>query len=442
MPIICQVELANAVVQAETAGAMVVELINIGTELLLGTIANTHQQWLCARLAELGWPVTRQITVPDSTQLIQQALAEALARADLVITTGGLGPTSDDLTREQVAELLGLPLQQDNTVLEHIKAFYSMRSRPMPEAALRQALVPKGALVLSNPNGTAPGLALELNPNQFRHGGKPSLLILLPGPTRELQPMFEQHVVPMAKEKFHMGDRYFCRILRTVGLGESVVQEKIAQPLSALVAAGLEMGYMAVPWGVDVRLAGRGPVAELVLKAENTVRDLLGLAIYGTGTEELETVIVRMATDRGKTLAVAESCTGGCITNRITNVPGASAVFLAGFVTYSNVSKQQFLGVESGVISVHGAVSEAVACQMAEGARRVTGADYAVSVTGIAGPTGGTVAKPVGTVYIGLATAAGVSAQKYFNPYDRLTFKRVTAQQALNRLRLALLGEF
>lgn len=433
-------ELASKAGRPETVRAVVVELVNIGTELLLGRIANTHQQWLCNRLAELGWPVTRQIAVPDSAPLIQQALAEALGRADLVIATGGLGPTSDDLTCEQVATLLARPLCEDNAVLEHIKAFYSMRARPMPPAAKRQALVPQGARVLPNPHGTAPGLAIELAPNRFRNSGSASWLIVLPGPTRELQPIFEQHVVPLLKEKFGGPGQYFCRTLRTVGLPESVVEEKIAHALACLVEAGLELGYTAVPWGVDVRLAGRGAAAaDLVQNAEKVVRKLLGAAIYGTGTDELETVVVRLLTERGQTLAVAESCTGGCIANRITNVPGASAVFVAGFVTYSNKSKQQFLGVESGALSAHGAVSELVARQMAEGARRCTGADYALSVTGIAGPTGGTAAKPVGTVYIGLATPAGASVEKYFNPYDRITFKLVTAQQALNKVRMALL---
>lgn len=436
-------KLASKAGWPETVRAVVIELVNIGTELLLGRIANTHQQWLCSRLAELGWPVTRQIAVPDSAPLIQQALAEALGRSDLVIATGGLGPTSDDLTCEQVAMLLGRPLREDNAVLDHIKAFYSMRARPMPAAATRQALVPQGARVLPNQHGTAPGLAIELDPNRFRSNGKASWLIVLPGPPRELQPMFEQQVVPLLKEKFGGAEEYFCRTLRTVGLAESVVQEKIAQALARLVGAGLELGYMAVPWGVDVRLAGRGAAAaDLVHKAENTVRKLLGAAIYGTGADELETVIVRLLTKRGQTLAVAESCTGGCIANRITNVPGASAVFVAGFVTYSNTSKQQFLGVDPGALTAHGAVSELVARQMAEGARRCTGADYAVSVTGIAGPTGGTADKPVGTVYIGLATPTGVIVEKYFNPYDRITFKLVTAQQALNKVRLALLGPF
>lgn len=435
--------LANCIWRRETTCAVQVELVNIGTELLLGRILNTHQQWLCARLTELGLSVTRQTAVPDSAQLIQEALCEALSRSDCVISTGGLGPTSDDLTCEQVAKLLQLPLCQDNTVLDHIRAFYSARARPMPDVAKRQALVPKGALVLPNLNGTAPGLVLELAPNRFRHGGKPSLLILLPGPARELQPMFEQFVVPLLKARFGSAMQCVCRVLRTVGLGESAVQEKIAEALAKFVSAGLQLGYTAVPWGVDVELIGTGAAAaNLVQEAEETLRRLLGDTIYGTGNDELEAVVVRLLTQMRRTLTIAESCTGGYIANRITNVPGASAVFLAGFITYSNLAKQQFVRVDSAIIKEHGAVSEPVACQMAEGARSVTGADYAVSVTGIAGPTGGTATKPVGTVYIGLATPTGVSVHRYFNPYDRLTFKSVTAQQALNQLRLAILSEF
>ncbi|MDW7979461.1 MAG: competence/damage-inducible protein A [Verrucomicrobiales bacterium] len=420
---------------------MTVELINIGTELLLGTIANTHQQWLCSRLAELGMPVARQVSVPDSPELIRQAVAEALARADVIITTGGLGPTSDDVTVEHVAGLLGRQLREDPALVEHIEAFYAARARRVPAAAKRQARVPEGALVLPNPNGTAPGLVIELKPNPFRRDGKPGWLILLPGPGRELKPMFEQQVSPLLKEKFGAGQDYVSRTLRTVGLGESLVQEKITVPLGELVSAGLEVGFVAVPWGVDLRLACRGPGAtELVQRAAEIARGVLGTAVYGEGADELEAVVVRLLTEGRKTLAIAESCTGGCIANRITNVPGASAVFLAGFVTYSNASKQSLLGVESAALAAHGAVSELVARQMAEGARRVTGADYALSVTGIAGPSGGTAQKPVGTVYIGLAAAAGVQVQKHHNLYDRISFKQVTAQQALNLLRLALVG--
>jgi len=420
---------------------MVVELINTGSELMLGRVLNTHQQWLGRQLADLGYVVSRAVAVPDTGRDIQQALREALARADLVITTGGLGPTTDDLTRDLVAELLGMPLQEDAAVLAHITHFFESRKRPMPERTRVQAMVPAGATVLHNPHGTAPGLAMELRPNPFRAGGQASWLIMLPGPPRELRPMFTDTVAPLLQRVLPLGSGFVCRALRMTGVGESLVQEKIAGPLQRWVEAGLDLGYCARPGQVDVRLAAQGGDAELwVREAEAVVRGLLGPYIYGVEAEELETVIVRLLTERKATLALAESCTGGGIANRVTNVPGASAVLLAGLVTYSNAAKQQFLGVAADTLAEHGAVSKAVAREMAEGARRQTKADYALSVSGIAGPSGGTPEKPVGTVYLGFAGPGGSRVERQFNPYDRETFKQVTAQQALELLRRNLLA--
>jgi len=419
---------------------MVVELINTGTELMLGRVLNTHQQWLCRHLADLGYLVARQVAVPDSGSEIEQAVREALARADLVITTGGLGPTSDDLTRELIARLLRKELREDAAVLAHIRHFFESRRRAMPERTRVQALVPEGATVLANPHGTAPGLAMEVGPNPFRADGKSSWLVMLPGPPRELRPMFADSVVLLLRRVLPLAGRFVCCTLRTTGIGESVVQEKIGGPLQALVEAGLDLGYCARPGQVDVRLAAQGGDAERrVREAEAVVRELLGPHIYGVEDEELETVIVRLLTERNATLAVAESCTGGCIANRLTNVPGASAVLLAGLVTYSNAAKRKFLGVQEKTLARQGAVSEAVAREMAEGARRQTQADYALSVTGIAGPSGGTPEKPVGMVFVGLAGPAGTVVEHNFNPYDRATFKQVTAQQALELLRRTVL---
>ncbi len=415
---------------------MVVELINTGSELMLGRVLNTHQQWLCRQLADLGYVVARQVAVPDTAADIEQAAREALARADLVITTGGLGPTSDDLTRELIARLLSKELREDAAVLGHIRHFFESRRRAMPERTRVQALVPAGATVLSNPHGTAPGLAMEVRPNPFRADAKPTWLVMLPGPPRELRPMFADSVVPLLRGVLPLAGRFVCRTLRTTGIGESVVQEKIGGPLQRWVEAGLDLGYCARPGQVDVRLAAQGSDAEQrVREAEAVVRELLGPHIYGVEDEDLETVIVRLLAERKATLAVAESCTGGCIADRVTNVPGASAVLLAGLVTYSNAAKRKFLGVQEETLARHGAVSEAVAREMAEGARRQTQADYALSVTGIAGPGGGTPEKPVGTVFIGLADPTGTVAERNFNPYDRATFKQVTAQQALDSLR-------
>jgi nicotinamide-nucleotide amidase len=421
---------------------VIVELINTGSELMLGRVLNTHQQWLCRQLADLGYVVTRQVAVPDTGSDIEQAVREALARADLVIATGGLGPTSDDLTRDLVAQLLGKELREDAAVLAHIRSFFESRKRPMPERTKVQAMVPDGATVLHNPHGTAPGLAMEVRPNHFRTGGKPSWLIMLPGPPRELRPMFTDTVAPLVRRVLPLASGFVCRTLRTTGIGESVVEEKIGGPLQRWVEAGLDLGYCARPGQVDVRLAAHGSDAERqVREAETIVRGLLGPYIYGVEDEDLETVIVRLLTERKATLALAESCTGGYIANRVTNVPGASAVLLAGLVTYSNAAKQKFLGVHAETLARHGAVSEPVAREMAEGARRQTQADYALSVTGIAGPSGGTPEKPVGTVYIGLAGPSGTVAERQFNPYDRETFKQVTTQQALELLRRTILSE-
>jgi len=407
---------------------------------MLGRVLNTHQQWLCRQLADLGYIVTRQVAVPDTGNDIQQAVRDALARADLVITTGGLGPTSDDITRDLIAEMLGKPLRQDTAVLGHIQQFFTARKRPMPERTSVQAQVPEGALVLHNPHGTAPGLALQVSPNPFRPGGAGTWLVMLPGPPRELRPMFTGSVVPLLKRVLPLASGFACRTLKTTGIGESVVQERIAGRLQRLVEAGLDVGYCSRPSQVDVRVAAQGAeAAHQVEEAEAIVRRLLGPRIYGVEDDDLETVIVRLLAERKATLALAESCTGGCIAHRVTNVPGASAVLLAGLVTYSNAAKQRFLGVQAETLAQHGAVSEPVAREMAEGARRETQADYALSVTGIAGPSGGTPEKPVGTVFIGLAGPSGTVTERNFNPYDRETFKQVTAQQALDLLRRSIL---
>ncbi len=420
---------------------MNIEVINTGGELMLGFVLNSHQQWLCRQLADLGYVVTRQIAIADTAGAICEAVLEALGRAELIIVTGGLGPTADDITREKIAELLGRKLHEDPTVLANIEAFFAAHHRPMPPRTRVQALVPDGAIVLPNHHGTAPGLAIVVEVNQSGEQPKRRLLVLLPGPPRELHPMFTNEVLPLLLERFPLEDAFACRILRTTGLGESVVEERIASPLEALVAQGLEVGYCARTGEVDVRLVARGERAEeLVSEAEQLVHTHVGKHVFGLNDEQLEAVIVRLLTERKQTLALAESCTGGFIAHRITNVPGASAVFLSGLVTYSNEAKEQLLGVRPATLALHGAISEAAACEMAEGARVRTQADYALAVTGIAGPAGGSKAKPVGTVHIALATAWNTNVLHRLNPYDRETFKHVTAQQALEFLRQTLLA--
>lgn len=444
-------------------GRMNIELLNTGSELMLGRVLNTHQQWLCRRLADRGYVVTRQMAVPDTAIDIQSAVREALNRAELVVVTGGLGPTSDDLTRDLIAQLLGKKLRRDDAVLDHIKRRFAARKLPMPKNNEVQALVPEGALVLANPNGTAPGLAMriadrswelgagespstvgaQMSPSAICHlpSASSKWLVMLPGPPRELRPMFTDQVVPLLRREFPLEAPFVCRTLRTSGIAESLVQEKIQTPLTALVAAGLEVGYCARVGQVDIRLSAQQVEGEkMVREAEAIVRGIFKTEIYGVDDDEMETVVVGLLTRRKQTLAIAESCTGGGIAYRVTNVPGASAIFLGGFVAYSNEMKQKFLGVGAETLAAQGAVSEAVAREMAEGARSQTGADFALAVTGIAGPGGATKDKPVGTVFIALAAASGTVVEHRINSYERETFKQLTAQQALEMLRLRLVS--
>jgi nicotinamide-nucleotide amidase len=330
--------------------------------------------------------------------------------------------------------MLGRKLEMNEGIREKIGQFFVSRKRPQPARTEVQALVPEGALVLPNSQGTAPGLAMEVSADIFR--GARSWLIMLPGPPRELRPMWSEHVVPLLRREFPPAGNFVCRTLKTTGIGESRVEEIIVKHLDEQLKAGLEIGYCARTGEVDVRFVCRGPNASAcVAAAEKITRRLLRDHVYGVDDEQLETVIVRLLTERKQTLALAESCTGGFVANRITNVPGASAVLLAGLVTYSNEAKQQFLDVSAKTLKAHGAVSEAVAREMADGVRRRTGADYAISVTGIAGPGGGMPEKPVGTVFIGVASADHTSVEHKVNALDRETFKYVTSQQALELLR-------
>ena len=407
---------------------MNVEIVNTGSELMLGRVLNTHQQWLCRRLADLGHVVTRQVAIADTGSAIQDAVREALSRADLVITTGGLGPTSDDITRELIAELLGKKLVANNDVLAHIENFFLKRGRPRPAKTTVETLVPEGAEVFLNATGTAPGLAMKID-------GTKKWLVMLPGPPRELRPMFDAFVVPLLKREF-AGEIFICRTLLTTGIGESRVQEMVEADLQPLVSRGLEVGYCARPGAVDVRLVASGVAAEkLVSEAEAVVQKKLGENIFGADDEEIEQIIVKSLTQEKMTLALAESCTGGLIASRLTDVPGASAVFIGSVVVYADAAKEKFLGVRAETLAAHGAVSAAVAREMAVGARDKFGSDFALAVTGIAGPGGGTAEKPVGTVFIALATAHGVEVKKFLNVWDRATFKQVTATQALEWLR-------
>ncbi|HBT21991.1 MAG TPA: competence/damage-inducible protein A [Verrucomicrobiales bacterium] len=414
---------------------MEIELINTGSELLLGRVLNTHQQWLGKTLSDAGYILTRQETVPDTAEAICEAVQIALGRADLVITTGGLGPTSDDITRERIAGMLAKPLQHDEAIAEHITSFFAHRARPMPDSVLAQAQIPEGAVVFTNEHGTAPGLAMDVSGADDE--GSPTWLVMLPGPPRELCPMVEAQVLPFIQRKLPLAAAFHCRTLRSMGIGESMVEDQLLTRLRPLMDRGLDLGFCARTGQVDIRLCGHGDgVSGLIDEAEALIRGEFGKYIYGTDGESIAKVVVDRLIDLGETVAVAESCTGGFLGHHITAIPGASAVFVGGIISYSNELKHKLLDVKNDTLEKHGAVSKAVALEMAEGARAATGADHTLSVTGIAGPGGGSTEKPVGTVWLGLASAGERPlAVKKHHPYNRETFKQASVNQSLELLR-------
>ena len=406
---------------------MRVVVINTGTELLLGDVLNSHLSFIAREIFPLGLRIDRQITVPDG-EAIRSAIEESSGAADVIFITGGLGPTTDDITREITAELFGLTLEHDPTILRAIQERAARRGFRLTDRVARQADVPEGATVLPNEHGSAPGLYLPAT-----NAGRPHLF-LLPGPPRELHPMFRKSVQPILHEIAPVAAVANRRMYRVAGMGESLVEEAVGEQLLAL--PGLELGYCARPGEMDLRVIGDEKVLD---EAERIIQEKLGAAIFSTDGSSLETAIVRLLTERKQTLAVAESCTGGYLAHRITNVPGASAIFLGGCVTYSNEAKASMLGVDASLIENEGAVSKKVATAMAEGARTNTNADFALATTGIAGPGGGREEKPVGTVFIALASRdRPVSVQKRFFPDDRPTFKELTTQAALEMLRQKL----
>ena len=409
---------------------MRVVVINTGTELLLGDVINTHLNFIAQEIFPLGLRIDRQIAVPDGAP-IRDALAESL-EADIVFVTGGLGPTTDDITREITAELLGLQLHHNPVVMEAISKRAARRGFRLTDRVARQAEVPEGATVLPNDHGSAPGLYLSAE--AVLETKRPHIF-LLPGPPRELHPMFKDSVLPVLRDLAPRQAGTGRRMYRIAGMGESLVEEAIGTQL--LDVPGLELGYCARPGEVDLRIIG-DPSA--LARADKIITDGLGTAVFSSDGGNLEETVVRLLTGRQQTLAIAESCTGGYLAHRITNVPGASAVLLAGYVTYSNEAKSAMLGVDPRLISEHGAVSEPVALALAEGARAGAKTDFALATTGIAGPSGGTEPKPVGTVFIALAARnQPTRVERRFFPDDRPTFKELTTQTALEMLRRSLL---
>src|SRR6266536_4434233 len=403
---------------------MRVIVINTGTEILLGDVLNTHLAFIAREIFQFGLRIDEQRTIPDGNA-IQSALADVFPRAEFVFVTGGLGPTSDDITRELVAGYLQLPLVEDAIVREVIRSRLAARRIPTTKRIWRQALVPAGADVLPNENGSAPGLYLPANVNP---GVPSSHLLLLPGPPRELQPMFRNFVAPILRRVTTGLTKAAMRTFRIANMGESIIEKKIGDLVLAI--PGVELGYCARPGEVEVRVIGS---AAAVAQAEEIVRDKRSNAIFSTSDESLSAVLVRLLSEREQTLALAESCTGGFLADQITNVPGDSKVFVAGYVTYSNEEKIRSLGVSRESIEKFGAVSEQVATEMAEGLRTRTGATHGIATTGIAGPTGGSPEKPVGTVFIGFSSEnQPVRWEKFLFPSDRETFKQLVAQRAFD----------
>ncbi|MHA3771160.1 CinA family nicotinamide mononucleotide deamidase-related protein [Verrucomicrobiota bacterium sgz303538] len=416
---------------------MIVEVLNTGSELLLGQVLNTHLKYLAETIFPLGLRISRQVTVPDGTA-IREALAETFGRADIVLVTGGLGPTTDDITREVTAELLGLDLVHDESIMQAIVDRFARRGLKLTDRTGRQAQRPREAVVLPNNNGTAPGLYLA--PREVPAGvadpgysARTPHIFLLPGPPRELKPMVEESVLPILRQIVPLESGISMRCFRIGEVGESLVEEKVGE---ALLALGIELGYCARPGEVDVRTIGTAVQVQI---AESIIIEHLGPHIVSQDNRSLEKVLVDLLTSRGETIAVAESCTGGYLAHCLTNVPGASNVFLQGFVTYANEAKTRALGVDENLIREHGAVSHQVAAAMAKGAMQASGATYALATTGIAGPGGGTPEKPVGTVYIALATRHGkAKVERHFFPTDRETFKDLVLTTAFNLLRREL----
>jgi nicotinamide-nucleotide amidase len=409
---------------------MRVELLTVGSELTNGTTLNTNAAYLARRLAEIGLPCQRQVTVGDERATLTDALQEALHRCDVLVTTGGLGPTFDDVTMQAIAEVAQRPLLYLPTVATKIRRFYARSHRRLQRAALRQAYLPQGGGALPNPLGTAPGLWLSL-PNQ--------VVIALPGVPGEMRAIMERHVLPRLK-RLRGSVIIESRVLRTVGIAELSIEAILRTlPVPEPVTVGLYPHLRMV----DIQLTATGTsrwVARRALsRLEANLRSRLGAAVYGTDAETLEGVIGRLLVSQLKTLAVAESCTGGLLSDRITNVPGSSRYLRGSVIAYHNDVKRHCVGVLGATLAQFGAVSAQVAKEMAKGVRRLTAADVGLAVTGVAGPTGGTKKKPVGLVYLGLADHDRSLTQRCQFFGDRAAIKSQAVQTALDWLRRYLL---
>ena len=407
------------------------EIIAIGSELLAPDRTDTNSLWLTEKLNQIGIEVKLKTIVGDDDARLEEAIKDAVRRSRVVITTGGLGPTEDDITRKIAARALGRRLLLDEEVLEWIRARFASFGRSMPERNSRQAMVIDGAEVLANPNGTAPGLFLE---------HEKTSVALLPGPPREMRPMFENHVLPRLATK--AGNvRVVRRMLRVAGMGESALDELIAPIYGQYENPSTTILFNQTEIEIHLTASGRtAKEAETLLdRLTEQLEERLGQAIFSFRGETMEEVVGLKLSVGRYTLAVAESCTGGLIAQRLTDVPGSSKYFIEGVVAYSNDAKKRTLGVEPILLLEHGAVSAPVAEAMAEGVRKRAGADFGLSVTGIAGPDGGTEEKPVGLVYIALSDDVQTEHRKLQIPGDRHLVRWRASQAALDLLRRRLI---
>jgi nicotinamide-nucleotide amidase len=409
------------------------EIVSVGTELLLGEIVDTNASYLSQKLADLGIDVHYRHTVGDNHTRLTEVVATALGRADVVLLTGGLGPTEDDLTREAIAAATGQPLVRVPASEQRLREFFAARNRPLADSNLKQADAPMGAEHLENVCGTAPGVFM-------RWQGK--LIFAAPGPPTELREMAQRSILPILRQELGGVQQLFTRSLQLMDIGESQVADLLGDIISAQTDPTLAL--YAAPANVRIRMATKAADAAAAeakfAPVEARIRELLGNHVFGRDDQTMAEVVQELLRERGQTVAVAESCTGGLLASKITDIPGASDVFLAGVVSYANEAKIALLGVPAEVIAAHGAVSDECARAMAEGVRRVAGADYGLATTGIAGPTGGTDEKPVGLVYMALADAAGTIVNRQYWPGTREQFKQRVAQMTLGMLRKRILG--
>ncbi|MEP6901930.1 MAG: competence/damage-inducible protein A [Actinomycetota bacterium] len=409
------------------------EIIAIGSELLTPEKTDTNSLWLTGKLNEIGIEVKLKTIVGDDARRLEETIKDAVNRSDVVITTGGLGPTEDDITRSVSAKSIGRELVFHEDIVENLRVRFRAWGREMPEINKRQAYVIEGAEILPNPNGSAVGMGVKI-------GEK--FLIILPGPPRENQPMFNNFIFPKLKEK--SGEIVFKkRILKVSGIGESAIDEAIAPIYSVYKTVSTSILFNKSEVEVHLTAQAQTDAEADALNEEIAAKivEKLGIAVFSTRGEEMEEVVGKLLIKNGKTLSVAESCTGGLISQRLTDISGSSAYFIEGVIAYANEAKTGTLNVSPEIIENYGAVSAETAEAMAKGMREKAKTDYAISITGIAGPTGGTQEKPVGTVFIGYSDELQTKSFKITLPGDRYLIRWRSSQAALDYLRRQILKQ-